>query len=514
MTALVARLLLSLGQGWSIPDPLRRFTYYQRDVLYQLLRLIQQCGQAMKRFVQWFWASIPDYLPFYLLLIVALYAAYKGRKSVTVISPFHLPPDCKLPFGEHTVANLLQDAFVTVARSAEEGIKAHSDEKTRHLLPGLEGLKLPEDTHFEVPTQFTVEVKGLSHEALISLGRKVFCKEQIISGDVVGDSASFSLMARSGADLWSYGPCPANIDGLRRACHELALIALNSINPLLLAAYEISEKNLDGAHGRLHRLMPARKKFDKTKKLFELAATLRTTELIKQGKFTEALNLLKEAAHLLPKSALMAYDLGVAHAANAKAMTDRAEQAKEYREAIKAYEKALELNPDFPEALNNLGVVLVALGADENAKEAIEKYNLALTKKPGYAAAFYNWGNLLRETGDLPGAIEKYQGALNSTPNDPDILYNLGYVFNASEQYEEAIESYRKALEAKPDDADILHNLGISLFSSGQKREALATLYKARQLRPDDEEIRETLESVIQDTVQEEQATGQEEEET
>ena len=49
---------------------------------------------------------------------------------------------------------------------------------------------------------------------------------------------------------------------------------------------------------------------------------------------------------------------------------------EEYNQAISVYEKAIELNPEYYEAYNNLGVVL---WNNEQYMEAIEAYNKAIS---------------------------------------------------------------------------------------------------------------------------------------
>ena len=58
-------------------------------------------------------------------------------------------------------------------------------------------------------------------------------------------------------------------------------------------------------------------------------------------------------------------------------------------EAIKSYNKALSLKPDFAEAYNNMGIALRDQG---KLDEAIEAYNKALSIKPDYAEAYNNMG--------------------------------------------------------------------------------------------------------------------------
>lgn len=239
----------------AIPYPYRFSAFDYRSLVSGAARALTKCWEALLHHVPQLWGSIPSYLPFYLTAVIVIYAGIKGRKPATVISPFQLPADNKLPFGEHTVANALQDAFVQIREKSEKGIEEQTNAQIRKLLPGLEGFKLPEAPNFEVPIRFAVEVKGLSHEALISLGRKVLGKERIISGDVVVHSGGFRLLARSGTGNWGSGPHPDTMQGLQDACHELALGALENFDPMLLATHELANSKFATAYRRLHKMM-------------------------------------------------------------------------------------------------------------------------------------------------------------------------------------------------------------------------------------------------------------------
>jgi tetratricopeptide (TPR) repeat protein len=399
--------------------------------------------------IRYGWGSIPSYLPFYLVFIVCLYAAIKGLKRTTVIAPFHVPSGNQLPFGEHTVANSLRDALVKIHERAKDGQKDETHSPSGVMTPKLEGMKFTAADRFEVPNRFAVEVKGLSHDAIISFARKVFGKELVISGDVVGDANGFCLLARNEKCRWSSNANPATIEGLRKACGVLALRMLGTIDTTLLSAY----------------------------------ATLRASDLIELDRLEEGLELMKETATLLPTNALIAYDLGVTHA-----------KRGENDNAIAAFNKAVKLDNDFPEALNNLGVALTELGKYD---EAIASYEKALSKRPDYAAALYNLADALLEKKRFDEAIKNYQKALKLEPKDPDILFNLGVAYHKNNQFPEAIESYNKALEFTPDDPEILHQLGMSLFKAEKRTDAISVVRQALEMRPGDRKIRKTLSEML-----------------
>ena len=67
-----------------------------------------------------------------------------------------------------------------------------------------------------------------------------------------------------------------------------------------------------------------------------------------------------------------------------------------YDEAIKAYDKAIEINPQLAEVWNNKGLALYHQG---KYSEAIQAYDRAIEINPQLAEAWYNKGNALKLLG-------------------------------------------------------------------------------------------------------------------
>ena len=73
-------------------------------------------------------------------------------------------------------------------------------------------------------------------------------------------------------------------------------------------------------------------------------------------------------------------------------------------EALAAYQHALRLRPDYPEALNNLGATLEALG---RFVEAVDAHRRALALRPDHVEWWTNLGNalsMLRQAGAAEAA--------------------------------------------------------------------------------------------------------------
>src|SRR5262249_19708987 len=86
---------------------------------------------------------------------------------------------------------------------------------------------------------------------------------------------------------------------------------------------------------------------------------------------------------------------------------------KHYAEAIRYFQKALVLRPNFPPAHNSLGKVLLDIGRKE---EAIEQFRLAISQRPDYGMYHYNLGIALAQKANRDGAIKEFEEALRLDP--------------------------------------------------------------------------------------------------
>jgi len=165
-------------------------------------------------------------------------------------------------------------------------------------------------------------------------------------------------------------------------------------------------------------------------------------------------------------------------------------QKGQVEEAIRQYQEALEIKPNYVSALDSLGLALAKNG---QADEAIGQYRKALEINPAYEKAHNNLGHALAGKGDLEGAIAQFRQALEINPAYQDARYNLGIDLAKKGDLEEAITQYRKLLEINPDYAEARNNLGAALFAKAQVEEAITQFRKALETNPDYAEARNNL---------------------
>src|SRR5829696_3971712 len=83
---------------------------------------------------------------------------------------------------------------------------------------------------------------------------------------------------------------------------------------------------------------------------------------------------------------------------------------KKYDEAIPYFDKALQVEPNYTDALVNKGGALNNLGKYD---EAIQSYDKALQIDPNFTRALINKGNALSDLGRYDEAIQNYDKVLS-----------------------------------------------------------------------------------------------------
>lgn len=106
------------------------------------------------------------------------------------------------------------------------------------------------------------------------------------------------------------------------------------------------------------------------------------------------------------------------------------------RAAQAAYERALELEPDFVGAWINLGRLLHTRHEEKKA-EAV--YRRGLKECGVHPVLLFNLGVVLEDLGRIEEAIEAYQGALGADPNMADGHFNLARLYEAQGKEQHAI---------------------------------------------------------------------------
>jgi tetratricopeptide (TPR) repeat protein len=113
---------------------------------------------------------------------------------------------------------------------------------------------------------------------------------------------------------------------------------------------------------------------------------------------------------------------------------------------------------------NNLGAAFANKGQTD---EAIRQYEEAIRLKPDYTNARYNLGVAFYQLGRIDEAIRQFQEVIRLKPDHAEARNNLGSAFGRKGQTDEAIRQFQEALRFKPDYADARRNLDAVLAVKG-----------------------------------------------
>ena len=134
-------------------------------------------------------------------------------------------------------------------------------------------------------------------------------------------------------------------------------------------------------------------------------------------------------------------------------------------EAIAGYVKALEIDPESSQALNNMGVALRAKGAFH---AAVASYHRAIEIMADDPGSHSNLGNALRALGRHGEAEASHRQALNLDPGYLEARYNLGLVLKDQGKFDEGIACLEEAVKRKADYIDAHWDLALAWLMQGE----------------------------------------------
>jgi tetratricopeptide (TPR) repeat protein len=141
----------------------------------------------------------------------------------------------------------------------------------------------------------------------------------------------------------------------------------------------------------------------------------------------------------------------------------------------------LELYPESAKLYNLLGA---SFFNQKHLNAALVSYNQAIRLQPDYAVAFYNRGNIHRDSGSLLRALADYELACKYNPKYALAFFNLGNILRSLCRFDESIENYKIAINLHPTFHEALCNLGLSYKDIGKMKLALKSQENAIKLQP------------------------------
>ena len=156
-------------------------------------------------------------------------------------------------------------------------------------------------------------------------------------------------------------------------------------------------------------------------------------------------------------------------------------EMKRYDRAVSYFDKVIALMPDFAEAYYNLGNVYYDTGKYDRA---IANFERVIALKPDFAEARFQAGNAWYGLREYEKAAGFFETAIRLNPRFVAAYYNVGDLYYRTGRFDAAVAAYRKAITLKPDYSRAHANLGNAYHGLGDHQRAISAYEKAVDLDP------------------------------
>ena len=193
----------------------------------------------------------------------------------------------------------------------------------------------------------------------------------------------------------------------------------------------------------------------------------RAHALYNEGKYDDALALLREAVALYPNAVELHVGFGYARLAR-----------EEYAWARRSFEEALVLDPEHEDALAGLGEVLLKFGQVDAGLRAFEK-----TVTLGYdddVDLMLQIGRALFREGFVDTALTYFDRAVAHADDSAEAVACVGYAQHRMGRDTDAIESLTRALDLDPQLVEARVYLGNLMYDAGDLDQALIEFEKTK----------------------------------
>lgn len=129
------------------------------------------------------------------------------------------------------------------------------------------------------------------------------------------------------------------------------------------------------------------------------------------------------------------------------------DESKDKDKTIEHMRKAIELNPEYAEALNYLGYTYADMDVELDRAEQLIIRALEIEPNDGFYIDSLGW--VYYRKGDYRRAIEQLEKAVRLVVDDPVIIEHLGDAYLEDGRPDEALRSYRRALESADEDEQV-----------------------------------------------------------
>jgi len=188
--------------------------------------------------------------------------------------------------------------------------------------------------------------------------------------------------------------------------------------------------------------------------------------------YDQAIKMFEKAIEVQPERASGYYNLASVY-----------EKIGKIDKSIETYKKTIEVDPEYQKAFYGLAGVYFVNKKD--FQKALSFADKAISIDPDYVKAIELAGRALVELKEFDKAIPYFNRVLELDKKNDYYLspYNLAFIYNNKKEYEQALKYAEQSLEMKKNFGGALLEKGKALKGMGQEQKALEVFNEARKDR-------------------------------
>lgn len=152
-----------------------------------------------------------------------------------------------------------------------------------------------------------------------------------------------------------------------------------------------------------------------------------------------------------------------------------------YQQAVSCYQQAINISPQYPDALIGLGYALSEQGLMDNAAKYLQQ---VLSITPNNVDAHFMLGNIAHQKGDLQQAVVHYNKALQANPNFEFAYRKLCAIYQTLGNISSAKNILERGIAAIPSSTSLLFDCAGLYFSEKDYPNAIRLLQNILKLSP------------------------------
>ncbi len=172
-----------------------------------------------------------------------------------------------------------------------------------------------------------------------------------------------------------------------------------------------------------------------------------------------------------------------------------AKEMKDTINAIRKFQTAIEVDPDYFEGYMQLGNLYAKL----KDSICIKYYKNALQIEPDNKFPAYGIAKFYQDIGKMDAAITEYKEMISKNPQDDNAIYNLATIYYGIDSIQTAYRLYELAIRQAPAKAMSYYGKGMCAEELEKRDEAISLYTQALNLDPDLTDAEERLQQLNAD---------------